>query len=48
MGALLAQKNEQNHEMALYYLSRMMIGAEHNYLAVDKECLAVMYASEKL
>lgn len=40
MGALVAQKNEQNHEMALYYLSRMIIRAEHNYSPVDKECLA--------
>lgn len=33
--------------MALYYLSRMKIGAEYNYSPVDKKCLALMYALQK-
>jgi len=27
LGALLAQKNDENHEHAIYYLSRTLIGA---------------------
>ena len=27
LGALLAQNNDQEHEEAIYYLSRIMIGA---------------------
>jgi len=28
LGALLAQKNDEGHEQAIYYLSRTLIGAE--------------------
>ena len=31
LGVLLAQNNDQNHEQAIYYLSKTMIGAEHRY-----------------
>ena len=40
LGALLAQNNDQGHEQAIYYLSRTMIGAEHRYNPIEKECLA--------
>jgi len=42
--ALLAQNNDQEHEQAIYYLSRTMIGAEHRYNPIEKECLALVFA----
>lgn len=29
LGALLAQNNDESKEVALYYLSRMLVGDEH-------------------
>ena len=37
LGALLAQENDEGKEAALYYLSRMLVGAEHCYSPVQKE-----------
>ncbi|XXG41985.1 hypothetical protein AAC387_Pa01g2344 [Persea americana] len=48
LGALLAQENDIGKEDALYYLSRMLVGAEYRYSLVEKECLAVMFAVQKL
>ncbi|XXG68190.1 hypothetical protein AAC387_Pa06g1334 [Persea americana] len=48
LGALLVQENDGGKEAALYYLSRMLVGAEHRYSPVEKECLAVMFAVQKL
>ncbi|XXG59332.1 hypothetical protein AAC387_Pa04g1436 [Persea americana] len=48
LGALLAQENDGGKEAALYYLSLMLVGAEHRYSPVEKECLAVMFAVQKL
>jgi hypothetical protein len=48
LGAMLAQKDDEGHSRALYYLSRMMIGAEHKYTPVEKECLALMFAVQKM
>ena len=48
LGAMLAQNNEDGKEVTLYYLSRMLVGAEHNYKLVEKECLALMFAVQKL
>jgi hypothetical protein len=31
LGALLAQNNDAGKEMSLYYLSRILVGAECNY-----------------
>ena len=42
LGALLAQTNDQNHEQAIYYLSRIMIEAEYHFNPFEKECLAVI------
>lgn len=41
LGALLAQNNDEGKEIALYYFSRMLVGVEHNYLPMEKECLAL-------
>ena len=43
LGALLAQKSDEGHEQAIYYLSRTMVGAEHRYNPVEKECLALVF-----
>ncbi|XXG53595.1 hypothetical protein AAC387_Pa03g1672 [Persea americana] len=48
LGALLAQKNDDGQEVALYYLSRVMIRAEHNYPLMEKDCLALMFTLSKL
>src|SRR6516165_10548696 len=48
LGALLAQENEQGKEMALYYLSRTMTGPELNYSHIEKTCLALFFAVDKL
>lgn len=48
LGAMLTHYNDEGKEMALYYLSRMMVGAEHRYPPVEKECLALMFAVQKV
>ena len=40
---MLAQNNDQRHEQVFYYLSRTMIGAEHRYNPIEKECLALVF-----
>jgi len=48
LGALLAQNNDQGHEQAIYYLTRTMIGGEHLYNPIVKECLALVFAVQKM
>jgi len=48
LGALLAQNNDQGHEQAIYYLSKTMIRAEHRYNPTKKECLALVFAVQKM
>ena len=48
LGVLLAQENEEGKENALYYLSRTLNGAEFNYSPIEKTCLALMFAIQKL
>ncbi|XP_062114336.1 uncharacterized protein LOC133825400 [Humulus lupulus] len=48
LGALLAQNNEDGKEVALYYLSRTLAGAEHKYPPIEKVCLALIFAITKL
>jgi len=48
LGALLAQNNNQEHEQVIYYLSRTMIGAEHRYNPIEKECLALIFAVQNM
>ncbi|XP_074287864.1 uncharacterized protein LOC141613022 [Silene latifolia] len=47
-GALCAQENEDKKERALYYLSRTLVGAELNYSPIEKICLALVFAIQKL
>ncbi|KAG9453486.1 hypothetical protein H6P81_006390 [Aristolochia fimbriata] len=48
VGALLAQCDENNKERSLYYLSRTLVGAELNYSPIEKTCLALIFAVQKL
>ena len=48
LGVLLAQKNDEGKESALYYLSRTLNEAELNYSPIEKTCLALMFAIKKL
>jgi hypothetical protein len=48
LGALLAQHNYEGKEVACYYLSRTMVGDEHNYSPIEKLCLALIFALKKL
>jgi len=48
LGALLTQNNDQEHEQAIYYLIKIMIGAEHRYNLIEKECLALVFAVQKM
>jgi len=47
LGVLLAQKNDEGLEQAIYYLSRTQIGVECHYNPVEKECLALVFAIQK-
>ena len=46
--ALLAQENDEGKENTLYYLSRMMTSCQLNYLPIEKMCLALVFAVQKL
>ena len=48
LGALLTQHNDEGKEVACYYLSHSMVGAEHNYSTIKKLCLALIFALKKL
>ena len=48
LGVLLAQINDQNHEQAIYYLSRTMIATEHRYNLIEKECLPLVFTIQKM
>jgi len=47
LGALLAQKDNNDREQAIYYLSRTLIGMESLYNPIEKECLAPVFAIQK-
>jgi len=48
LGALLSSNNDQGHNHAIYYLSKTMIGAEHRYNPIKKECLALVFTIQKM
>jgi len=47
LGALLVRNNYQGHEQTIYYLSRIIIGAEYRYSQIEKECLTLIFAIQK-
>lgn len=48
LGALLAQEDKEGKEQAIYYISRTLNGHEVNYTFIEKSCLAVIFATQKL
>ena len=42
------QDNKEGKERALYYLSRTLNGAELNYSPIEKMCLTLFFAINKL
>ncbi|KAL0318211.1 UNVERIFIED_CONTAM: Transposon Tf2-12 polyprotein [Sesamum calycinum] len=48
VGILLAQKNDEGKENALYYLSRTMTPNEFKYSPIEKLCLALIFSIQKL
>ncbi|KAL0311659.1 UNVERIFIED_CONTAM: hypothetical protein Scaly_2920800 [Sesamum calycinum] len=48
VGILLAQKNDEGKENALYYLSRMMTPNELKYSPIERLCLALIFSIQKL
>ncbi|TYK20546.1 uncharacterized protein E5676_scaffold237G001340 [Cucumis melo var. makuwa] len=48
LGALLAQKEEKGKERALDYSSRTLVGVQVNCFSIQKMCLALFFAIDKL
>ncbi|XP_074298141.1 uncharacterized protein LOC141628960 [Silene latifolia] len=48
LGAMCAQEIEDRKEKALYYLSLTLVGAQLNYSPIEKICLALVFAIQKL
>ena len=48
LGALCVQENEEGKEVALYYLSRTLVGAESKYSPIEKMCLSLIFVVQKL
>ena len=48
LSAYLAQADELGRECPIYYLSRVTNSAEKNYSRVEKACLALIFAAQKL
>lgn len=45
--SLLAQHDETGKERVIYYISRTLVGYEMNYSSIEKELLALVFASQK-
>ena len=49
IGVVLAQHDEDGKkEKAIYYLSRTFLDYEEKYTVIEKHCLALVWASQKL
>ena len=45
---LLAQEDNDNKELAIYYLSHKLISYEMNYNIIEKSSLAIVFTSQNL
>ena len=48
IGSLLAQENEDGHEQAVFYLSKILNPTECRYSTIEKLCLALYFSAFKL
>ncbi|ONK76037.1 uncharacterized protein A4U43_C03F23200 [Asparagus officinalis] len=48
LSALLTQDDDNGHEQAVYYLSQTLVGAESRYPMIERECLALVFAIQKM
>jgi len=48
IGAILVQKDENNMERPIHYLSHKLTGSQLNWSTIEKEAYAVVYALKKL
>lgn len=48
LGALLSQKDENGKEKSIYYISNTLVTYQLNYNNIEKSCLDVVLASQKL
>jgi len=49
MGALLAQYLEESRkENAIYYIRKKILAYEEKYTALEKTCVALIWATQKL
>ena len=45
---MLAQKDEEGNEKPIYYVSRTLKDTETRYPKIERACLVVIYASQRL
>ena len=48
IGALIAQDDQERVERPVYYVSRKLKDAETRYPRVERACLALIYATQRL
>lgn len=48
IGAVLSQKDDQNNDRPLAFISRSLNAAERNYSTTEKECLAIVWSINHL
>ena len=48
IGALLAQEDDDGNEQPIYYVSRTLEDTKIRYLKIERACLVVIYASQRL
>ncbi|XP_065438320.1 uncharacterized protein LOC135981052 [Chrysemys picta bellii] len=48
LGAVLMQEDEKGERHPIVYLSKKLLPREQNYAAIEKECLAMVWALKKL
>lgn len=47
LGALLTQHDAQGHETIIYYIRRILVSYELNYIVIKKAYLAMVFSSQK-